>query len=397
MVLKDFFPPDIRVEKEARSLVSEGYRIYLLCWRRREEKETETVKEIDVYRFKKPNPIKEKISLFKSLSTANYNSWRKPMERFVERFKINALHIHDLPLVGPGLRVARKKGIPLVADLHENYPYAVQVWMKEKVITSILRVFIKLPLWLDYEQRCSLGADRVIVTTPEAKERIKLHGVEEEKIIVLENTVDLGFGKKSASFSLRKNYENDFIILYVDGLHPYKGSLTIIKAMGVLRKKAKDIKLLLVGERKRREEKSLKKLVKRLNLEKEVEFVKWSPLERLRNYILVSDVCLVPFERNPQSEASSPHKLFQYMLLGKPVIVSDCRSLKRVVEDAKCGLIFRAGDEKDLVEKILTLYQDKALREILGKNGEKAVKEKYNWQKESQKLLSLYKELFSGR
>ena len=31
MVLQNRFPPDIRVEKEARSLIGEGYRIYLLA------------------------------------------------------------------------------------------------------------------------------------------------------------------------------------------------------------------------------------------------------------------------------------------------------------------------------------------------------------------------------
>ena len=49
-----------------------------------------------------------------------------------------------------------------------------------------------------------------------------------------------------------------------------------------------------------------------------------------------------------------------------------------------------AGDEADLAQKIITLYQDNALRRKLGQNGKKAVGEKYNWANSSRELLSLY-------
>ena len=40
----------------------------------------------------------------------------------MEKNKIEVLHVHDLPLVGVALAVAKKYGIKVVADLHENYP-----------------------------------------------------------------------------------------------------------------------------------------------------------------------------------------------------------------------------------------------------------------------------------
>ena len=56
--------------------------------------------------------------IFKQTSTA----WINSVSNFVEKNKIEVLHVHDLPLVGVALAVAKKYGIKVVADLHENHP-----------------------------------------------------------------------------------------------------------------------------------------------------------------------------------------------------------------------------------------------------------------------------------
>jgi glycosyltransferase involved in cell wall biosynthesis len=85
-----------------------------------------------------------------------------------------------------------------------------------------------------------------------------------------------------------------------------------------------------------------------------------------------------------------PNKIFQFMMLGKPVIVSSVRPMKRVVDDARCGLVFNVGDEKSLADTIIQL-ENKKVRDELGENGKKAVEDRYNWQQTVQALLELYK------
>jgi len=81
------------------------------------------------------------------------------------------------------------------------------------------------------------------------------------------------------------------------------------------------------------------------------------------------------------------------MYTGKPVVVSDCPSFKRIVEDAKCGLTFRGGDSENLAKKILLLYKDKKMRMKMGKNGREAVEKKYNFEETGKQLLLLYRNL----
>ena len=115
------------------------------------------------------------------------------------------------------------------------------------------------------------------------------------------------------------------------------------------------------------------------------------PFEQVISYIQASDVCLVPHNDTAHTNHTIPHKLFQYMMLQKPVIVSDCPPLKRVVKECNCGLVFKRDDYLDLKNKILSFYN--SFDTNLGLNGKRCVKVKYNFANDSQKLIQLYKEL----
>jgi glycosyltransferase involved in cell wall biosynthesis len=78
------------------------------------------------------------------------------------------------------------------------------------------------------------------------------------------------------------------------------------------------------------------------------------------------------------------------MTMGKPVIVSSVKPLKRIVEETGAGLVYPSGDADALAQAVITIYKNKDLAEKLGKAGKKAVDQKYNWENESKKLIELY-------
>jgi glycosyltransferase involved in cell wall biosynthesis len=78
------------------------------------------------------------------------------------------------------------------------------------------------------------------------------------------------------------------------------------------------------------------------------------------------------------------------MMLTKPVIVSDCPPLRRVVEKSGGGLVFRHDEPAELAESMLRLYGDGSLRENIARDGRKAFLEKYNWELTSGALVELY-------
>jgi glycosyltransferase involved in cell wall biosynthesis len=103
-------------------------------------------------------------------------------------------------------------------------------------------------------------------------------------------------------------------------------------------------------------------------------------------------VFLIPHLSTPLIEVTMPNKLFQPMILAKPVLVSSTGPMMRVVNDAQCGLVFRQGDPASLAEQIIAL-RDPELRARLGRNGRHAVEERYHWGQTVQPLLQAYRAL----
>ncbi|MDZ7764218.1 MAG: glycosyltransferase [Melioribacteraceae bacterium] len=103
----------------------------------------------------------------------------------------------------------------------------------------------------------------------------------------------------------------------------------------------------------------------------------WKNIKYFPSYVSTSDVCISPLVKNKQHESGIANKVFQYMLFGKPLIVSNCKPQEILVKENNCGLAFRSEDA-ELSQKIIELLNDVDKRELMGNNGEKAVHEKYN-------------------
>jgi glycosyltransferase involved in cell wall biosynthesis len=87
------------------------------------------------------------------------------------------------------------------------------------------------------------------------------------------------------------------------------------------------------------------------------------------------------------------NKLFQYMSLGLPVLVSDAIAQKRIVETNKTGLVHRDKDSIDFSKKVIELYRNKVLYREYAQNAENFIKDRFNWEITSKNLVKLYNDL----
>ena len=308
--------------------------------------------------------------------------------RFLSPFcqNLDAIHVHDLPLGIVGKHLSKKHGLPLVLDLHENYPAALTIW--EYSQNRIARVFLNVKRWRNYELKMVQAANRVIVVVDEALNRFQVKKFSLEKFVVVSNALNIK--NYPVSDVPKRTNKDEFLFSYVGGLAVHRGLETAIHAMPFILEKIPSAKLLIVGSG--RNLKALKQLTKQLNVEKYVQFTGWISFAESVNFIQESDVCIIPHILTEHTNTTIPHKLFQYMYLEKPVIVSTCPPLKRIVKETNSGLVFKAGDAVDFAEKVI-LLRDPELRKKFGKNGRNAVLMKFNWEKESQKLRQMYHEL----
>jgi glycosyltransferase involved in cell wall biosynthesis len=95
----------------------------------------------------------------------------------------------------------------------------------------------------------------------------------------------------------------------------------------------------------------------------------------------------------PHLVSGMPSKMFFYMHCGMPIVASDFPGIRRVLNETKCGILFRPGDTKELANVLRRVLVDDALRYQLSSNAERAAGQRYNWENESQKLIDLYSSL----
>lgn len=401
MILDKSFPPDIRVEKEVDALISSGFEVFLLALTNTKlQPKVETIKGIHVRR---PWPRNNNLIINKLIHSFYehrfyYLTFRnllaeKKIKEFVRENDIDILHVHDLPLLRSTMIIGNQFDIVTIVDLHENYPDAIRV-SSYNLSWERRNLYRNYTWWSAYERRVLSQVPYIIVVVEEMKKRLVKIGINPAKITLVSNTQPCNFRtEESSDVTLTFKYSNYYIISYIGSLGPHRGIDVAIKAMSLVVNKIPSVKLLILGSGEKEYVDYLKKLTKDLGLEGDVEFLGQRPFNDMPSYMSISSVGLIPFHPSPQTHASAPHKTFQYMLMGVPIIVSDCASLKRIVGQAHCGLTFTADDPRSLAEKIISLYNDPDFAKSLGENGRKAAEGTFSWEADAARLVSLYKRI----
>lgn len=92
-----------------------------------------------------------------------------------------------------------------------------------------------------------------------------------------------------------------------------------------------------------------------------------------------------------------PTKVYEYMAMGMPVILSDIPYNRKVVEQYKFGLLVNPDDVEDIADKISFLVEHYEEARQMGERGREIVLKEWNWSKEEEKLLCFYKAIDTGK
>lgn len=130
-------------------------------------------------------------------------------------------------------------------------------------------------------------------------------------------------------------------------------------------------------------------------LDDRIEVIDWLPYEDLTGKLVDSHLGIVFFQSGSETNAYGlPHKLFDYMAAGLPVLVSKyARYVSEIVTEAQCGIIVDSEDPAAVAREIRALAADSARARELGENGRKALQGKFNWDAEFSKISEGYERL----
>lgn len=110
----------------------------------------------------------------------------------------------------------------------------------------------------------------------------------------------------------------------------------------------------------------------------------------------ISDQCRVGvsiLQPIPNYLESYSTKIFEYMCIGLPFVTSDFPIYRDVADDSHAGICVDPTDAHAVADAIEKIFTSDALAAEMARNGVSATQARWNWQKEGDKLIALYRSL----
>ena len=225
------------------------------------------------------------------------------------------------------------------------------------------------------EKRASRNAD-YIFTVNEAHKR-KIQKLTSRPVFVIRDGVEKSFFQ----YNKKSNIRDAIKVAFVGSLGS-KRILSLITNFNKILKQDNKINFLIIGDGP--DLQLYKKITKEHNIENNVQFTGYIKHNNIKKYIIDSSICF----SDDWSYIGFPTKVFEYMAMGKAILVEDTPAVREIINENVNGLLYK--DANDFVKKVLILTKDKALRERVGKQARKdAFRHTWNQrEKEFNKLIT---------
>ena len=200
------------------------------------------------------------------------------------------------------------------------------------------------------------------------------NNLDEDKLEILYNWKKIGYDTKNNVVDYKKKYglENKFVAIF-GGNIGLPQELEFLLELAREYKNRDDIVFLIIGEGTEKG-----KMINIIKDEKLSHVVIKDNIRRddYQNLIKQCDIGLINLNRN-FTIPNMPSKLIDYFEAGIPVLASTDKNtdLGEFLQETKTGLWSETGDLEGYKGNFEKLFNDKNLREELGKNGRKFLKE----------------------
>jgi glycosyltransferase involved in cell wall biosynthesis len=244
-----------------------------------------------------------------------------------------------------GAVIARLKRRPFVLEVRDLWPDSI-------VELGQLRGKRTIQFLRAVETRLYRSASGIVVNTQAFVAHIRARGIPVDRITVIYNGIDLRmFSPRSPSQELRQAYglQNQFVAAYIGTLGLAHGLMTIVDAAERLRG-CEDIVFLLLGDGAARGQ--VEAEISRRGLSN-VHVLGLRPRTEMPAWIASVDVTLVLLRDLPVFETVIPSKIFEFLAQERPVIVAARGEIRRLVDEAKAGLLIDPEHPDQLVSAVL--------------------------------------------
>lgn len=311
------------------------------------------------------------------LSRNNFKSY-KELKRVLKENKYDLIHCHT-PACSVITRLAakknKKKGTKVVYTAHGFHFYKgapLKNWI----------IFFPIEKYLSKYTDC-------LITINDEDYNNALKYKFRSKMIRKVNGVGINCDRFKFQTSQEKNdmrqkhsfSQDDFILIYVAELSSGKNQEFIINVSARLEKDIPDLKVLFAGSGKDFD--FLKEKIAAMNLDNIIYLLGYR--DDVNELMMLSDIAVSASKRE-----GLPVNIMEAMATGLPLVVTDCRGNRDLVEDGLNGYVVK--DEEMMYSKILEIYNNKELRDRCKINNQKMIN-KYTLDNVTKEMAIIYNQL----
>ena len=347
-VIRCHYYRDTRLQREVSAMLDRGHAVHVLCLRDAEEPIRESRNGLTITRI----PFAHRAGAGNVRRLAEYAAFFVLAGVLVTalhlRRRLDLVQVNSVPdaLVFAAV-VPRMTGARVVLDLQEPFPEFFAARSGVEAGHWMVRLIGRM------EQLSIRFADAVVTVTEPMRQVFIERGASPEKItVVMDGSDDRTFDPHRHP---RRPRDRDRFVLVSHGtIEPHYGLDTAIRAVAGLSSVVPSIELHIVGDGSQRAE--LQRLAVGLGVADQVHFSPgFVPIDELVARLADADLGIVAMTRNPFRDLTLAGKMFDFITMGVPMVVSTTRSVQSAFPPG-CFEPFVADDARDLAKAIVRVY-----------------------------------------
>ncbi|MGG3890154.1 N-acetyl-alpha-D-glucosaminyl L-malate synthase BshA [Metabacillus fastidiosus] len=299
----------------------------------------------------------------------------------VNQYSVFKYPPYDLALASKMAEVAKREKLDVI-HVHYAIPHAICAYLAKQMVGGDLKIVTTLHgtdiTVLGYDQSLSEmirfgieSSDRVTAVSHALVKQTYDLLKPDKKIETIYNFIDERVYYKKDTYSLKREFgikEDEKVIIHVSNFRKVKRVQDVVHAFHLINKEI-DAKLLLVGDGP--EMTSVSKLVRDLNLEKQVLFL--GKQDNLDELYSMSDLKLLLSEKE-----SFGLVLLEAMACGVPCIGTNAEGIPEVIVEGETGYLCEVGDIQAIAERAIQLLNNDVLHKQMSEKAIQVAKEVFH-------------------
>lgn len=299
-----------------------------------------------------------------------YQAYKKGVQ-IVTANEVDVLNVGEP--IGAGIAaigIKRKTKKPLVAQLQGQF------FNLPKSYSLIRRVLVK-----NIARFVTKRADRIRVVSEEIRKTVVEHGIDETKVFVSPSRCDTEifdvtkYSKEIEVLKQKLGYTSDNVILvFVGRLIQAKDVESILKALEIVSKEHKELRLLIVGDGPLKIE--LESQVNELDINRFVHFYGAVNYNEVPRMLAVGDIFV-----SPSLDEGMPRSVLEAMSMGLASVVTPVGGNPEIIDDGLNGFFVEVKSPEQIAEKISYLLENPQTLKKIRMNARTKIVEKYEFKK----------------